>query len=160
MKLKLLTILLLLGLSGTAHAKDLECPSSLSVEDIAKALIQVELSGIQTEDADSSECLAQSKHPHILIVPDISNEIVPELYGYVEDMSDVKIVSVDETDPEVHSYQARFDAKVDRVQGLSAIVEENIEFFLYKTPETQKTFGCAAITQHTEKVLLFKKCKK
>lgn len=160
MKLKLLTFLSLVFFSYSATAKDFQCPSSLSLEDIAKALIQVELSGIQIEDSESFECLAQSQHPHILIVSDVSNEVAPEIYGYVKDMSDVLIKSVEETDPEVHLHQVSFDVKVDRVQGLSTIVEEKIEFFLYKTTDTQNRLGCAAVTQHTEKVLLFKKCKK
>ncbi|MCF8060720.1 MAG: hypothetical protein K9K67_15565 [Bacteriovoracaceae bacterium] len=47
MELNVLTLLFILSVSGRASAKDLVCPKGLSVKDIAKALIQVELSGIQ-----------------------------------------------------------------------------------------------------------------
>lgn len=144
----------------TTEAQELSCPSSLSVDQIAHSLIKVELSGIQLEDLEGSSCLDQAKFPHLLIVGDYSNEAPPALAGIVQDMTDVKVLNVKEIDPDVHLYEASFEMKVDKVEGMTSLVDEKIRFMLYKDADAQKNFGCAGIIEHTQKVYLLKQCQK
>lgn len=160
MKLKLKILALFTCLSFPVFGQDLSCPSSLSVEQIAISLMKIELSGIRLEEMQGNGCLDQSQFPHILIVEDFSNEAPSELAGTVADMSDVSLINVKQIDSDVHLYEAQFELKVERVQGLSVLVKEKIQFFLNKTPETQKTSGCASTTERTQQVYLLKKCQK
>lgn len=152
----ILFLLLTLLFQGVSSAAQLSCPSSLSVEQIAQSLIKLELSGIQLEE---STCLDQEKFPHLLVEGDFSQEVAPEVVGYINEMKDVTLSDVKEIDPDVHLYEATFKMKAELVRGGFADVQEKVRFMLYKDSEAQKSFGCAGVIEHTQKVYLLKNCQ-
>ena len=156
-KAKLL-FLLLSVFSVNSYA--LVCPV-LKVEDIAKYVIDVELSGVQIEELSESSCMDQNRNNAMLLVGYYSNEEPIEVYGVVQDKSTIKILSVTELDQDVYSYKVKFQVDaIRKSNNKKETVIDEATFFIYKTYETQKEFGCAGVTEHPKKVLVYEECFK
>ncbi len=142
------------------NSNALVCPV-IKVEDIAKIVIDTELSGVQIEELSDSKCMDQSRLNSMLLVPDYSNEAPIEIYGIVKDTKTIKVLSVTEVDPDVYSYKVKFQVDVfKKSNGRKETVVDEITFFVYKTYETQREYGCAGVTQHPSKVYVYEECFK
>ncbi|MBK25702.1 MAG: hypothetical protein CME70_17015 [Halobacteriovorax sp.] len=150
---------LIIGILFSANAFALSCPSSKTPKDVAMDMIRAELGGIVLEENAESDCLDQKKFPHLLIQSDFSNDEATKVDAVVKHLEDVKIIKVELTSKETHSYKAIFEVKIkDEKTGIYATTTDKIRFFLYTDKENHKVFGCGGVTEHPSKVMVLKSC--
>ena len=145
----------------TVHwsAIGLQCPQNYTAKDVARTLIEAELSGIRLLELKGSVCLSQSSFPYLLIDQDRTYNEGLSVSHVVESFDDVRIVDVLEIDSELDAYKVLFEVKSRDIRtGEVSNRKDSIQYFLYQDKKNQSIYGCGGVTENPAKVQIMKKC--
>ena len=146
-------ILFIIFLSTTSLTWGLSCPKELSVKNIAKMLIEAELSGIRVESMEASPCLKQSNFPYLQVQADYNLDETSEVQATVLSENPITNLNISLVDKDTFQYRASYSLKTE-----NQVISDSIIFALYTDSENQKESGCAGISKEPDTRVVFKKC--
>ncbi|OUR98729.1 hypothetical protein A9Q84_04770 [Halobacteriovorax marinus] len=137
----------------------INCPSSFSPKEVAIEIFKLELSGARVDGMSDHKCMKQDMHPHIKVVSDPSNEeaSVPKYFmGRKDPFKLGRLVIID---AETFTYKAIFEFQAKNKANKSEKVRMAFQFFLYKDKPNQSKYGCGAVIEAPEFIVLYDDCK-
>lgn len=138
----------------------LSCPLSLTNEQIALKLVEVEFSGVRVSDMENSYCLKQSVHPNILVSHDPPVEEDNYAEYYVKSDVEVKIVEVKLLDKDSQSYEAIYKYSAKSLKGKEVVLKSSLRFMKNTSEVVKKSYGCAGVLEGPKVTAIYKRCKK
>jgi hypothetical protein len=144
----------------TLNSFALTCPDHLTDKDIAKQLVEVELSGVRVSDMEDSYCLKQGYHPNILVSYDAPVEEELQAKYFVKNDVEIKITKVVLIDKDSHSYEAFYELQAMDEKGKAHLVKSSIKYMKNVSAIVQKTYGCASVLEGPAQTTIYKRCKK
>lgn len=137
----------------------LDCPSSFSPTDIAIELFKLELSGARIDGMEKHICMKQENHPHIKAVFDPSNEESSIPKYFLKRSDPYKLGRLVLIDKETYSYKAIFEFQARNKMGRKNKIRMAFQFFLYKDKANQSKYGCGAVIEAPNTLVLYEDCK-
>ena len=150
--------LLTFFISLSPLAADL-CPNNKKIKEVAKDLIEIEMSGIRLISGAKDNCL-NKKFPNYKFARDADHDEPKKVSFYMDSRKDLEIVESVLTDKQVNTYEVSYSAKVETLNGKKKVIRDKFRFYLNTSPKAIKSDGCASTLTPAKHMVLLKSCKK
>lgn len=144
--------------SISLFAKDI-CPANKDVNQVAKQLIEIEMSGIRLLDGAKENCLKQ-KYRQYKFGYDPDYDKPRNLQYYIATEKDIHISKATLVDKNVNQYEVEYTLNVIDMKGSKKVIKDKIGFYLNSTEKAMKADGCAAVISPPRNLVLLNSCKK
>jgi hypothetical protein len=152
MKKLLVSIFILSSMSAFA----VSCPKEITTEQIAKMMVDRELSGARIESNENSPCLTEKNFPYVILRDAPSNE-EGSFIKYRVDKEDLKILKITKISDYTASYQ--IDYQVNVVENdKKKVVNDSLSILINEGEHNRGKYGCAGVLSHPDNYIVYKHC--